>query len=114
MRWLGAIAPLLACLAVTPPAAALQPREVFVVYNKNVPESRGVAEHYRDKRAVPPENLIALDLPAGEDISRDDYNHRVVAPLRAALQDRKAQAKVLLTVYGVPLRVGRPELGADD
>jgi uncharacterized protein (TIGR03790 family) len=106
MRWFGAVAPVLTCLVLTQPAAALGPRDVFVVYNKNLPASRAVADHYLQKRGVPAENLVALDLPTGEDISRDDYNRRVVAPLREALKSRKALAKVLLTVYGVPLRVG--------
>lgn len=53
-------------------------------------------------------------LPDGEDIARADYDKRLVAPLRAALKDRKDSAKVLLTVYGVPLRVGRPEPTADE
>jgi uncharacterized protein (TIGR03790 family) len=66
------------------------------------------------KRGVPADHLIGLDLPDGEDISRADYNKRLVAPLRAALKDRKEQAKVLLTVYGVPLRVGRSEPSADE
>ena len=87
---------------------------MFIIFNKNVPASREVAEHYAPKRSVPADNLIALDLPDGEDISRADYDKRLVAPLRDALKDRKDKAKVLLTVYGVPLRVGRPEPSADE
>jgi uncharacterized protein (TIGR03790 family) len=101
IRWL--LLPL--ALLIPSPARALEPREVFLLVNKNVPESRRVAEHYCAKRAVPKENIIVLDLPAGEDISRDDYDRRLAAPLRDALKDRREQAKVLLTVYGVPLRV---------
>ncbi len=103
LRWL-----LLAFALLTPaaPALALEPREVFILVNKNVPDSHRVAEHYCAKRAVPKENVIALDLPTGEDITRDDYDRRLAGPLRAALKDRRDQAKVLLAVYGVPLRVG--------
>jgi uncharacterized protein (TIGR03790 family) len=96
----------LALLLPTAPARALEPREVFILVNKNVPESRQVAEHYCAKRAVPKDNIITLDLPAGEDITRDDYDRRLAAPLREALKGRREQAKVLLAVYGVPLRVG--------
>src|SRR5207248_7848130 len=64
---------------------------------------------YCTKRGVPKENVIALDLPKGEDISRRDYDAKLAAPLRAALKDRREQVKVLLSVYGVPLRVGRSE-----
>src|SRR4051812_16810342 len=94
-------------LLLAAPAAALEPKDVVVVANKNVPASREVADHYIAKRKVPKENLVVLDLPAGEDISRADYDAKLAAPLREALKDRKAAAKVILTVYGVPLRVGR-------
>src|SRR5437868_1690601 len=93
-------------LAGTGGAPALEPREVFLLVNKNVPESRAVADHYCARRGVPRENQIVLDLPTGDDISRADYGSKIVAPLRAALRDKRDRAKVLLTVYGVPLRVG--------
>lgn len=88
-------------------ALALEPKEVFVLANKNMPDSKEVAEHYCKQRRVPAENIIWLELPATEDISREDYDAKIVAPVRAVLKDKKDQAKVLLTVYGVPLRVGR-------
>ena len=104
LRWL--IAGLLLVLA-SAPAGALEPRHVFILVNKNVPDSQAVADHYCAKRGVPRANIIPLDLPAGEDISRADYQAKLIAPLRAALKDRRDEAKVLLSVYGVPLRVGR-------
>ncbi|MBN9521722.1 TIGR03790 family protein [bacterium] len=96
------------------PALALDPVDVIVVANKSMPESRAVAGHYLAKRKVPAENLVLLDLPTGEDISRADYDAKLAAPLRAALKDRKDAVKVVLTVYGVPLRVGRQEMSADE
>jgi uncharacterized protein (TIGR03790 family) len=96
----------LAFVSAAPTAAALEPKDVFVVANKNVPASRAVAEHYLAKRGVPKQNLIELDLPTGEDISRDDYDAKLAGPLRDALKNRRDAAKVILTVYGVPLRVG--------
>jgi uncharacterized protein (TIGR03790 family) len=96
---------LLSTLLIASSGFALEPKEVIVLANKNVPASLGVAEHYLEKRKVPKENLVILDLPTGEDISRADYNLKLVAPLREALKDRP-NAKVLLATYGVPLRVG--------
>src|SRR5690349_12224164 len=96
----------LLALILASPAYALEPKDVIVVANKNVPASKDVAEHYLARRKVPKENLIVLDLPAGEDISRTDYDAKLAGPLREALKDRKDAAKVLLLTYGVPLRVG--------
>jgi uncharacterized protein (TIGR03790 family) len=102
MRALSAV--LLFALAA--PATALEPKDVWLVVNKNVPESRQVADHYIAKRGVPKENVVELDLPKGEDISRADYDTKLAAPLRAALKEKKSAVKVLVTTYGVPLRVG--------
>src|SRR6266540_5087598 len=110
LRWSSVVL----LLAAAAPAWALGPADVFVVVNKNVPESQEVADHYCTKRGVPKENVVVLDLPAGEDISRADYNTRLVAPLREALKDRRDKIKVILTVYGVPLRVGAQPPSDDD
>ena len=94
-------------LMLLPAAAfALEPKDVFIVCNKDVKESRQVADHYVAKRKVPAENVIELSLPKAEDISREDYDAKLAGPLRDALKDKKDACKVLLCVYGVPLRVG--------
>jgi uncharacterized protein (TIGR03790 family) len=93
-------------LLTASPALALEPADVVVVANKTVAESGRVAAHYLAKRKVPAANLVLLDLPPGEDISRAEFDSRLAGPLRAALADRKDTVKVILTVYGVPLRVG--------
>lgn len=110
MRWyLGVVLGWAALGNVSAGAAELQPAEVFVIANRRLPASREVAEHYCQRRQVPRDNLILLDLPTGEDISRADYNVQLVQPLREALKDRKDRVKVVLSVYGVPLRVGGAE-----
>src|SRR5262245_24138416 len=99
----------LLALVFSSSAAAIEPAEVVLLVNRNMPESIKVAEHYRTVRSVPKENLILLDLPNVEDISRKDYDTRIVASLREALNERKDRIKVLLCIYGVPLRVGGKE-----
>lgn len=95
-----------ALLLLPAAALALEPKDVFIVCNKDVKESREVADHYVSKRKVPAENVIELSLPKGEDISREDYDAKLAGPLREALKDKKDACKLLLCVYGVPLRVG--------
>lgn len=88
-------------------SAALEPADVWLIVNKNVPESRAVADHYIAKRRVPRGNVVVLDLPKDETISRADYDRKLAEPLRAALRDQKDRVKVLVSTYGVPLRVGQ-------
>jgi len=88
------------------PAFALEPGEIIVLTNKNVPASKELAEYYLKARAIPAENVVELDLPKDEDITRKDYDEKLVDPLREALSKRKDKVKCLLAMYGVPLRVG--------
>lgn len=96
-------------VVLTTPVLALEPKDVYLLVNKNVPEGRHLAEHYCQKRGVPVENILTLDLPIYEEIRRTDYDEKIAGPLRQLLQVRKEQVKVLLSMYGVPLRVGRQE-----
>jgi uncharacterized protein (TIGR03790 family) len=105
MRWIVAAAAL-AVLTFAGPAPALGPQDVCVLYNKNAPTSKAIAEYYARRRGVPTANLIPLDVVDADEISRADYERKIVGPVRAALKDRRPPAKVLLTVYGMPLRVG--------
>src|SRR5262245_22503738 len=93
---------------------ALEPKDVWLVVNKNVPESRQVADHYIAKRGVPKDHVIELDLPKGEDISRADYDTKLAGPIREAIKDKKDEVKVLVTTYGVPLRVGQQPMDEDE
>jgi uncharacterized protein (TIGR03790 family) len=95
-------------------AGEIGPQDVYLLVNRKVPESRQLAEHYCAKRGVPVEQIIELDLPPGEDISRTDYDKNLATPLREKLESKRDKVKVLLCMYGVPLRVGRQEMSADD
>lgn len=100
---------------------SITPDSVAVLYNAAVPESRKLAEIYRDARKIPPENLIALDMPTVPDISRSDYDNKILEPLRAEFEQRgwwkretdsggiklpsMNRIRVLVTMRGVPLRI---------
>ncbi|UCG31951.1 MAG: TIGR03790 family protein [Phycisphaerales bacterium] len=97
-----------AVLAVGEARSELTSDELLLIYNANSTDSKELAEYYAERRAVPRQNLIGLDLPLTEDISRVDYDEKIVWPLRRYLWDKDLAAKVrcLVTFYDVPLRVG--------
>jgi uncharacterized protein (TIGR03790 family) len=103
---------------------------VVVVYNQNIPDSLAVAEHYAAKRGVPKEQLVGLDLPKGETVSRQVFTDQLENPLRKRFRDerwfefdfevipasrervgqviqsiKKATVRYLAICYGVPLRI---------
>src|SRR5580765_360975 len=96
--WTFAAALSLELLAWHPARAAVEPRDVVLVVNKNLEVSREIAETYVTLRSVPRINIIELELPLADDISRDDYNRLMVTPLRAIIQERKLRPKVLLMI----------------
>jgi uncharacterized protein (TIGR03790 family) len=105
--------------------------EVVVLYNRRVsPDSRLVAEHYAQRRKVPPNQVIGLELPDTENMTRAQFREQLQKPLLRELEQRQlltfrnelapatkekpgeflrlpvhAQFRYLVLCYGVPLRV---------
>lgn len=102
-------------------SGAPRPESVAILYNFADPESRKLAKFYREARGIPEENLIGLEMPMTQDISRADYDQLIAIPLRREFDRRgwwkrgKDRAgvkmpilnkiRVLVTVRGVPLRI---------
>lgn len=112
---------LAAFLLGTADAQYLTPKEVLVIYNKADPESKKLAEAYKDARAVPAANLLGLDLSLNQDISRGEYEKTLVAPLRKFMDEenlwtrahdaqgllipQQNKIRAILLMRGVPLRI---------
>lgn len=99
-----------------------------VIANAQVPESIELARYYMAARGIPTNHLCALDLPAGETISRRFYETKLRDPLLAFLREQALIEQVqrdegskgphdsgwrttaqrlryVVSMYGVPLRV---------
>jgi uncharacterized protein (TIGR03790 family) len=137
-KWIYGAALLSLCLAVQGGAASAGD-SVVVVYNKNLPESKQLAEHYAARRAVPASQLLGIDVSAASEvITRADFRAKMEKPIFDWLVKEKlftlnpvkrktkdteyrpiTQAKVryLVLCYGVPLKIARDldlkETGAD-
>lgn len=106
--------------------------EVVVVYSRQIPESKELALHYAAERGVRASQLVELDLPAGETISRAAYRDTLEQPLLAELQKRglmtlgpapegkapdgeaaprtrctQARFRYLVLTYGLPYRISQ-------
>ena len=53
------------------------PVTVAILYNSSSEGSKELAEYYSKARSIPSTNIIGLDLPDSEEISREDYNTKV-------------------------------------
>src|SRR5438876_1622039 len=64
-------------------------RSTIVVYNRNVPESVGLAKFYAEQRGIARDHLIGLDCSGEEEISREEYDKTIANPLRETFKNRR-------------------------
>ena len=84
---------LLPCHLLTAPSAALTAPDLIIVFNRNLPESQEVAAYYAGKRQVPLDNLVGVDVPTSEDMSRQDYDEKLVPPVKAMVDRLQGQGQ---------------------
>lgn len=73
------------------PLLALEPSEIIIIANKDMPDSVSLAKYYAAKRDVPQENIFLTSLPLGEDIQRIDFDKKLVEPLRDEIEAKKTR-----------------------
>ena len=105
-------------------AYELLPAHVAVVYNGKSELSRRMAREYARVRGVPEGNLVSLDCPSANEISRKEYEDLIRAPLlrtareqrwwvpsgiaSAPMMDRKIFALVLMADLPMKIRHEAP------
>ncbi|MFZ7110302.1 MAG: TIGR03790 family protein [Desulfatiglandales bacterium] len=96
------------------PSNALSPDEILVIANKNAARSVGLAKYYMEKRGIPKNNLIQLWVTDKETCTREEYERKVLPPVRDFLKEKDPLRKIrcLVSVYGLPLRISPPEMSA--
>src|ERR1039457_5163100 len=120
----------LACSGVVCLRAANPGDEVIIVYNTRMPESRGVADYYAQRRLVPTNQIFGFALSTNDNMSRAEFRNALQKPLAKTLADKKlwkigpaivhattnqpgrvdwkpVESKIRYAVlcYGVPLRI---------
>jgi len=92
---------------------ALVPSQILIVANADVNESVQLAEYYCQKRNVPPANILKIPLGKtfSEQINRKNYDDVLAAAVRKEIQQNRKpdEIRCLLTLYGVPIKVGPAE-----
>ncbi|HRK30612.1 MAG TPA: hypothetical protein PLD59_05990, partial [Tepidisphaeraceae bacterium] len=71
----------LSVLLAAPASAELLPKNLLLVVNRNDPDGVALATYYARARAVPPAQIIQLDLPTGNEISIDEYERDIADPI---------------------------------
>jgi uncharacterized protein (TIGR03790 family) len=107
-----------------------------VIYNKNLPESKKLAEYYAQKRGVPAKQLFAVDVsPTADALSRTEFRDKLQQPIFKWLAKEDlltvnpkprritdtmyhpildARIRYLVLSYGIPWRIARDGSIKDD
>ena len=87
------------------------PEEIVIVAARGSRESEGLARYYARVRGVPTKNLCLMDLPGDEVLPREAWEAGVRPEIRKWLTQNDPEQKIrcLLTVWGVPLKIGPAE-----
>ena len=64
---------------------SLTPDEIVVVVNKNGWHSIDLGKYYMKKRGVPDDNILRLWTTDKENVSREDYEKQIAAPIKRFL-----------------------------
>src|SRR5687768_5562564 len=87
--------------------AAQSSQNILLVINRASKVSEEVGGYYAQKRLIPPEQVLHLQLPVAEEINRKVYVEQIERPISSWLADRSAQDRILYIVLAkdVPLRI---------
>lgn len=102
--------------AVVRAESQLSAEQVGIVVNEKVPESIEVGSYYAAKRGIPEKNILKVSVDPSDNVSRKDYETKIVAPLREQLEKKgiAGSIRALVTIYGVPLKLLALELSPDE
>ncbi|MCC6464077.1 MAG: TIGR03790 family protein [Planctomycetes bacterium] len=95
---------LLLALLLAAPLWSLEPANVLVVYNDKAAGSKEIAEYYAKLRGVPAEQVLKISASEAEEITRDEFNKDVLAPVREYVLAHD-NILCIVPVRGVPLKV---------
>ncbi len=123
----GNISKLLLCIVfallsfIPTHAQHLSKDEILIVYNSSDEESKKLADFYQTQRNIPKDQSIGLDLPNKRDISRADFDNKILRPLRDQFDNNgwwqrarnkenillptKNKIRAIVLMRGVPLRI---------
>lgn len=85
----------------------LTPGQCALIYNGKSESSRELATYYAEARAIPRDQILALDSPLREAVTRAEYE-RLAATIRTFLAGEamsQRDIRCLVTFYDVPLKV---------
>jgi uncharacterized protein (TIGR03790 family) len=98
---------ILALFAFSPLVFSQTAENVLLVLNEASPTSLEVGTYYAQKRGIPRTNILRIKTTTADEISREDFERQIDAPIASQLTIDFAQDRILYIVLtkGIPLRI---------
>lgn len=84
--------------------AALEPKQVLVLVNKDTPISSQVGRMYQKLREIPAANILSLSLGTERQITPEQYWSKAAPPIKKYLE-ANPEIRCILTTSGVPYTI---------
>ncbi|MFM8365557.1 MAG: TIGR03790 family protein [Verrucomicrobiota bacterium] len=105
-----------------------QSAATLVLYNAADPDSADLARYYASKRLIPNDQVVGLNMPVSEEITRADFNRTIANPLRKKMAEkgwwilrpggagrqevRDSRIRFVALMRGVPMKISSdPSIG---
>ncbi|MFK7851737.1 MAG: TIGR03790 family protein [Akkermansiaceae bacterium] len=102
-------------------ANRLSSEDILVVFNRSIPESKKLADFYIEQRNIPKNQVLGLEMPKKQDISRTEFEESIRTPLLTFFDDEQlwqrskdasgrllptsTKIRAIVLMHGVPLRI---------
>ena len=96
-------------VAVTAEPYRFRPPDLLIVSNVRAPNAERIANNYARARQLRNVQRLRVDLPVGAEISREDFNRRLLAPVREHVAGHP-RTTIILLVRGIPWRIRQSDL----
>ncbi|MCA9756173.1 MAG: TIGR03790 family protein [Candidatus Eisenbacteria bacterium] len=108
--WLAVLAPTILSLSAGcsgEPLPMGDETRVLVVARRSDPESYKIAVRYAEARRVAPSHVVFLDVPRTEEVTRDTYESRILAPLVDWWNrtERNERPDYVVLIHGLPHKI---------
>lgn len=86
-------------------AGEREARRVLLVINSASEDSKALGAYYRQKRAIPSENVVLVNVSETENVPFTEYEEGIQAPVRTAIKASKHRIDFIVLTKGVPIRL---------
>lgn len=92
-------------IVATQTSSRATPARVLVVVNQASQDSRTIGRYYVQRRQIPAANVLSIQAPTGEELSKAEFEKTILAPVKRKIGASKTRIDYIVLTRGTPIRV---------